>query len=87
MECLKAEGVDVVFGYPGGANMPTYDAFVDAGIRHILEADLWEISVVTFPMLPGARIGEVKLAKTRKGRQAEDARLIRAIADAARRIC
>jgi acetolactate synthase-1/2/3 large subunit len=36
MECLKAEGVDVVFGYPGGANMPTYDAFVDVGIRHIL---------------------------------------------------
>ncbi len=36
MKCLKAEGVDVVFGYPGGANMPTYDAFVDAGIRHIL---------------------------------------------------
>jgi len=36
MECLKAEGVDVVFGLPGGANLPTYDAFVDAGIRHIL---------------------------------------------------
>jgi acetolactate synthase-1/2/3 large subunit len=36
MECLKAEGVDVVFGYPGGANLPTYDAFHDAGIRHIL---------------------------------------------------
>ncbi len=36
MECLKAEGVDVVFGMPGGANLPTYDAFVDAGIRHIL---------------------------------------------------
>jgi acetolactate synthase I/II/III large subunit len=36
MECLKAEGVDVVFGYPGGANLPTYDAFVDAGIRHVL---------------------------------------------------
>jgi acetolactate synthase-1/2/3 large subunit len=36
MECLKAEGVDTVFGYPGGANMPTYDAFVGAGIRHIL---------------------------------------------------
>ncbi len=36
MECLKAEGVDVVFGYPGGANIPTYDAFVDSGIRHIL---------------------------------------------------
>ena len=31
MECLKAEGVDVVFGYPGGANLPTYDAFVRRG--------------------------------------------------------
>jgi HK97 family phage prohead protease len=30
------------------------------GIRRILEADLWEISVVTFPMLPGARISQVK---------------------------
>jgi acetolactate synthase-1/2/3 large subunit len=28
--------VDVVFGLPGGANLPTYDAFVDAGIRHVL---------------------------------------------------
>ncbi len=36
MECLKAEGVDVVFGLPGGANLPTYDALVDGGIRHIL---------------------------------------------------
>ncbi len=36
MECLKAEGVEVVFGLPGGANLPTYDAFYDAGIRHIL---------------------------------------------------
>jgi len=36
MECLKAEGVEVVFGYPGGANLPTYDAFYDAGIRHVL---------------------------------------------------
>ncbi|HTZ85375.1 MAG TPA: biosynthetic-type acetolactate synthase large subunit [Solirubrobacteraceae bacterium] len=36
MECLKAEGVEVVFGLPGGANLPTYDAFVNGGIRHIL---------------------------------------------------
>ena len=36
MECLKAEGVDVVFGLPGGANLPTYDAFVGGGVRHIL---------------------------------------------------
>src|SRR5919108_342473 len=36
MECLKAEGVDVVFGLPGGANIPTYDALHDGGIRHVL---------------------------------------------------
>jgi acetolactate synthase-1/2/3 large subunit len=36
IECLKAEGVDVVFGLPGGANLPQYDALYDAGIRHVL---------------------------------------------------
>src|SRR5689334_5940948 len=36
MALLKAEGGEVGFGYPGGANLPTYDAFVDAGIKHIL---------------------------------------------------
>jgi acetolactate synthase-1/2/3 large subunit len=36
MECLKAEGVEVVFGLPGGANLPTYDAIVDSEIKHIL---------------------------------------------------
>lgn len=30
------------------------------GVRSILEADLWEISIVTFPMLPGARVQHVK---------------------------
>jgi acetolactate synthase-1/2/3 large subunit len=35
MESLKAEGVEHIFGIPGGANLPTYDALVDANIRHI----------------------------------------------------
>ena len=35
MESLKAEGVEHIFGIPGGANLPTYDALVDAGFRHI----------------------------------------------------
>ncbi|HEV7255453.1 MAG TPA: HK97 family phage prohead protease [Mesorhizobium sp.] len=30
------------------------------GLRRILEADLWEVSVVTFPMVPGARVSHVK---------------------------
>ncbi|MDX6638821.1 MAG: acetolactate synthase large subunit [Solirubrobacterales bacterium] len=32
---LKAEGVDHVFGIPGGANLPTYDALYDADLIHI----------------------------------------------------
>jgi len=35
-ECLVREGVDVVFGYPGGAILPAYDAMLDFPIRHIL---------------------------------------------------
>ena len=38
MECLLAESVDTIFGYPGGAIMPTYDALYDYidRINHIL---------------------------------------------------
>src|SRR3989440_12450642 len=35
MECLKAEGVEHVFGIPGGANLPTYDAIYDGGGPHV----------------------------------------------------
>ena len=35
MEALKAEGVEHVFGIPGGANLPTYDALYDADLTHI----------------------------------------------------
>lgn len=35
------------------------------GVRRIFEADLWEISVVTFPMLPDARIETVKGKRAR----------------------
>lgn len=31
------------------------------GVRKLLEIDLWEVSVVTFPMLPAARVASVKL--------------------------
>jgi acetolactate synthase-1/2/3 large subunit len=36
IHALEKEGVDVVFGLPGGANLPIYDALVDANLRHIL---------------------------------------------------
>ncbi len=36
LESLKREGVDVVFGLPGGVLLPLYDAIYQSGIRHIL---------------------------------------------------
>jgi len=36
MHCLEKEGVDIVFGYPGGAVLPIYDALYDSKIKHIL---------------------------------------------------
>jgi acetolactate synthase-1/2/3 large subunit len=37
MECLRAEGVEVIFGYPGGANLPMYDTLKEyPDIRHVL---------------------------------------------------
>jgi acetolactate synthase-1/2/3 large subunit len=36
IESLMAEGVEVIFGYPGGAILPTYDALLDSKIKHIL---------------------------------------------------
>ena len=35
-ECMVREGVEVVFGYPGGANMPIYDAMLAYPVHHVL---------------------------------------------------
>jgi acetolactate synthase I/II/III large subunit len=35
-DCLVREGVTDIFGYPGGAILPAYDAMLDFPIRHIL---------------------------------------------------
>jgi acetolactate synthase I/II/III large subunit len=36
VKALEHEGVELIFGYPGGAIMPVYDALLDSPIRHIL---------------------------------------------------
>jgi acetolactate synthase-1/2/3 large subunit len=36
LDALRDRGVEVVFGYPGGAIMPLYDALLGSGIRHVL---------------------------------------------------
>jgi HK97 family phage prohead protease len=48
------------------------------GIRRLSRIDLWEISVVTFPLLPDARVADVKAHA--------DHRLLAAIAEATRRV-
>jgi acetolactate synthase-1/2/3 large subunit len=36
VEALEREGVETIFGYPGGAIMPLYDALYEHRVRHIL---------------------------------------------------
>ncbi len=36
LECLASEGVECIFGYPGGATLPLYDALYDHHLRHVL---------------------------------------------------
>jgi acetolactate synthase-1/2/3 large subunit len=36
LECLVREGVDCMFGYPGGVTLPFYDVLYDHHIRHVL---------------------------------------------------
>jgi acetolactate synthase I/II/III large subunit len=36
LECLVREGVDLIFGYPGGVTLPFYDAMYDHQIQHVL---------------------------------------------------
>ncbi|MCY4194795.1 MAG: thiamine pyrophosphate-binding protein, partial [bacterium] len=36
MKALDNEGVDIMFGLPGGAILPVYDPLLDSSIRHVL---------------------------------------------------
>lgn len=36
MHCLQKEGVEVLFGYPGGTVLPIYDVIYDFPIKHVL---------------------------------------------------
>jgi uncharacterized protein len=60
LELMRAGALD---GLSIGFRTIKAKAESTTGVRHILEADLWEISVVTFPMLPGARVEAVKAAR------------------------
>lgn len=36
IECLKREGVDIIFGYPGGSAIPLFDALLDSTVKMVL---------------------------------------------------
>ena len=36
MKSLESQGVEIVFGLPGGAILPAYDPLIDSSIRHVL---------------------------------------------------
>ena len=36
VECIRLEGVDTVFGYPGGAVLPLYESLRKSEVRHVL---------------------------------------------------
>ena len=76
-ELIKARAVD---GLSIGFQTVRAKSDPRTGVRQILEADLWEISVVTFPMLPGARISDVKGGRAMR---LTEAALARALATAA----
>lgn len=52
LQCLKEEGVDTIFGYPGGSVLPIYDAIYGSDIRHILVRHEQEQLMLPMPM-PG----------------------------------
>jgi uncharacterized protein len=54
---MKAGALD---GLSIGFKPVTARRDIKSGIRKLLKVDLWEISIVTFPMLPGARVAAVK---------------------------
>jgi uncharacterized protein len=80
-ELMKARAID---GLSIGFQTMRAKSDPKSGVRQILEADLWEISVVTFPMLPGARISDVKSGAG--AMKLTEMGLMRAMRDAARSI-
>ena len=65
---MKAGALD---GLSIGFHTVTAVRDAGTGIRRLLEIDLWEISIVTFPMQPGARVAMVKAATLPTARELE----------------
>lgn len=84
MRARALDGLSIGFRTVKGSRDPT------TGLRHLHEIDLWEVSVVTFPMQPDARISAVKKASLPKAAPPSiiksDRRLITSMRRAARNL-
>lgn len=60
LSLMRAGAID---GLSIGYHVVKAQADRKTGLRRLMEVDLWEISVVTFPMLPQARISAVKTTR------------------------
>src|SRR6266542_1039123 len=56
LESLHREKVEVVFGLPGGAVLPLYDALYSAGIRHLLVRHEQAAAFGADGLYPGSRL-------------------------------
>ena len=59
-EVLSLMRAGILDGLSIGFRTIRANADKKSGVRHLIELDLWEISIVTFPMQPDARISSVK---------------------------
>jgi acetolactate synthase-1/2/3 large subunit len=62
MQSLEHEGVETIFGVPGGAILPAYDPLLDSPIRHVLarheqggHPDVRQVGAEPLPTLSGNR--------------------------------
>src|ERR671926_11823 len=72
-ECLVHEGVNTVFGYPGGAILPAYDAMLDYPVRHVLVRHVQDIMPAmkeAFHLAKSGRPGPVLVDITKDAQQA-----------------
>lgn len=80
MRAGALDGLSIGFRTVSGRRDPR------TGVRRLEKIDLWEISVVTFPMLPEARVSAVKRRAAPGGGSVDQARLANALRRAAARM-
>ena len=75
LECLSREGVDCMFGYPGGVTLPLYDVLYDHPLRHVLNNELHARPPVT--LSPPERVSHIAIHSGEQGAAEDYASLLK----------